>query len=129
MDAFRFSECIRSGQLTRREVHHGIAAFGITATAIPATARALSGTGEAMVFTWGGNNPIERYRGFVDRYGQMPEFTYYGDEEESYAKLMAGFRPDVTGTCTYELPRYEVRVRIAGSCRHGAPGTLAGCLR
>lgn len=106
MDAFRFSECIRSGQLTRREVHHGIAAFGITATAIPATARALSGTGEAMVFTWGGNNPIERYRGFVDRYGQMPEFTYYGDEEESYAKLMAGFRPDVTGTCTYELPRW-----------------------
>ena len=106
MNAYGFAEAIRGGRLTRRELQAGMAAFGLAATMLPATGRASTEPGQAEVFTFGGNQPLELYREFVDTYGHMPEFSFYGDEEESYAKLMAGFRPDVSGTCTYELPRW-----------------------
>lgn len=41
------------------------------------------------------------------RYKQKPAITIFADEDEAFAKMRAGFKPDVMGPCYYELPRWE----------------------
>src|SRR5689334_12775235 len=40
-------------------------------------------------------------------YGETPKTTIYADEDEAFAKMRAGFKPDVMGPCYYEFPRWQ----------------------
>jgi spermidine/putrescine transport system substrate-binding protein len=35
------------------------------------------------------------------------ETAIYADEDEAFAKMRAGFKPDVMGPCYYEFPRWQ----------------------
>jgi spermidine/putrescine transport system substrate-binding protein len=39
--------------------------------------------------------------------GEKPSVTLYADEDEAFAKMRAGFKPDVMGPCYYEFPRWR----------------------
>ncbi len=41
------------------------------------------------------------------RYGEKPATTIFADEDEAFAKMRAGFKPDVMGPCYYEFPRWK----------------------
>jgi len=47
---------------------------------------------------------LEEYR---TRYGETPPISIFADEDEAFAKLRAGFKPDVMGPCYYEFPRWQ----------------------
>jgi spermidine/putrescine transport system substrate-binding protein len=40
-------------------------------------------------------------------YGNEPKTSIFQDEDEAFAKLRAGYRPDVMGPCAYEFPRWR----------------------
>ena len=39
-------------------------------------------------------------------YGEKPTIAIYADEDEAFAKMRAGYHPDVMGPCSYEFPRW-----------------------
>ena len=40
-------------------------------------------------------------------YGEKPNVTIFADEDEAFAKMRAGYKPDVMGPCYYEFPRWQ----------------------
>jgi spermidine/putrescine transport system substrate-binding protein len=38
---------------------------------------------------------------------EKPQTSIYADEDEAFAKMRAGFKPDVMGPCYYEFPRWQ----------------------
>jgi spermidine/putrescine transport system substrate-binding protein len=38
---------------------------------------------------------------------EAPKTAIYADEDEAFAKMRAGFKPDVMGPCYYEFPRWQ----------------------
>jgi spermidine/putrescine transport system substrate-binding protein len=40
-------------------------------------------------------------------YGELPKAAIFADEDEAFAKMRAGFKPDVMGPCFYEFPRWQ----------------------
>ena len=40
-------------------------------------------------------------------YGENPKTAIFADEDEAFAKMRAGYKPDVMGPCYYEFPRWQ----------------------
>ena len=40
-------------------------------------------------------------------YKDEPQMAIYADEDEAFAKMRAGYKPDVMGPCAYEFPRWQ----------------------
>jgi spermidine/putrescine transport system substrate-binding protein len=40
-------------------------------------------------------------------YGEAPKTAIFADEDEAFAKMRAGYKPDVMGPCYYEFPRWR----------------------
>jgi len=73
-------------------VEHGVR----TAAAQPAT-----------LFQWEDymNQPF--IADYEKRYGEKPNIAMFADEDEAFAKMRAGYHPDVMGPCYYEFPRWQ----------------------
>jgi len=41
------------------------------------------------------------------RFHEKPNVSIFADEDEAFAKMRAGYRPDVMGPCYYEFPRWQ----------------------
>lgn len=41
------------------------------------------------------------------KYGENPSTSLFEDEDEAYAKMRSGYKPDVMGPCYYEFPRWR----------------------
>lgn len=64
--------------------------LGLPATADPAS---------LTVFTWSGYEDPELYALFAERHGGSPSFTFFGDEDEAFQKLVTGFTADLAHPC------------------------------
>ena len=40
-------------------------------------------------------------------FDDVPQTAAYADEDEAFAKMRAGYKPDVIGPCAYEFPRWQ----------------------
>src|SRR3954462_4672485 len=40
-------------------------------------------------------------------HNETPQTSIYADEDEAFAKMRAGYKPDVMGPCYYEFPRWQ----------------------
>ncbi len=78
-------------------------AFGLLAAAGPASAD----DGEITLFTFESlsNDPL--LAGYVAQYGAKPNTAIFADEDEAFAKMRAGYAPDVMGPCSYEFGRWQ----------------------
>ena len=41
------------------------------------------------------------------QYNETPQTAIFADEDEAFAKMRAGYKPDVMGPCYYEFPRWQ----------------------
>lgn len=71
------------------------------ALAIPAFAQDL------LVFDYSGFEDPAFHQPYVDTHGGSPEFVFFGDEDEAFQRLLAGFRSDVTHICAGSVPRWQ----------------------
>lgn len=62
---------------------------------------------ELVVFDWAGYEDPEFYKGYTEKHGQPPTFAFFGDEEEAFQKLRAGFRADLAHPCSQSVVKWR----------------------
>ena len=95
-DVEKFVDDYRGGKLTRRQFNQGLASVGLMSVMIPITSRsAFAATGDhPTLYTWGGYEVPEMHGEYIAKYGESPNMSLWGDEEEAEAKMRAGFHPE-----------------------------------
>lgn len=99
-------EQLATGKMTRRRFNKLLASVGVTVAAFPATSKVASAATEdhPMIFVWEGFEEPGLHPPYAEKYGESPNYSFFGDEEEAFAKIRAGFKPDVTQPCSYKVP-------------------------
>ncbi|MEM9755010.1 MAG: extracellular solute-binding protein [Pseudomonadota bacterium] len=62
---------------------------------------------DITVFDYSGFEDPAFHEPFVDLHGGSPEFVFFGDEDEAFQRLLAGFQADVTHICAGSVPRWQ----------------------
>jgi len=70
------------------------------------TAGAPSGQ-PVSLFQWEDYMDAPFLADYQKTYGEKPNVTIFADEDEAFAKMRAGYKPDVMGPCYYEFPRWK----------------------
>ncbi|KPP86813.1 MAG: spermidine/putrescine transport system substrate-binding protein [Rhodobacteraceae bacterium HLUCCO07] len=83
---------------TRLATHAAIA--GLAAGA------AMADGSDLTVFDWSGYEDPGFYGNYVETYGEGPSYSYFGDEDEAFAKLQSGFSADLSHPCSYVTQKW-----------------------
>lgn len=59
------------------------------------------------VFDWSGYDDQSFHPDYVKKYGDNPTFTFFADEDEAFAKLMAGFKADLAHPCSQSVVKWR----------------------
>ena len=100
-------DMLLSGRMDRRAFTQSLGALGLGfATTTLASRSALAAEDEASYFTWSGYDVPEFMGSYIERYNMVPSYALWGEEEEGFQKMRAGFKPDLAHPCTYSLGRW-----------------------
>ncbi len=94
------------GRMSRRELLRTAAAAGVGVAMLPVFARPAS-AGEATYFTWSGYEIPEMFPGYIQKHGVPPDTALFGDAEEAFQKLRAGYVVDLAHPCSADPPRWR----------------------
>lgn len=89
------------------------AAIGIGAAVLLVTPQSLTGiesalaSGPVTLFQWEDYMDPPFIAEYKKQYKEEPNITVFADEDEAFAKMRAGYKPDVMGPCFYEFPRWQ----------------------
>jgi spermidine/putrescine transport system substrate-binding protein len=72
-----------------------------TTEAVPAPA------GEPVLFTFEDWTNPAFFAEYKEKYGVDPQGAIFADEDEAFAKMRTGYKPDVMGPCSYEFGRWQ----------------------
>ena len=75
--------------LTRRRFHHLALGSSLSGMAL-AAGRSAQASGELHSLTWNGYQEPEILGSYIEKYGEMPPATYFGDVEEAFVLAKAG---------------------------------------
>ncbi|NMM46092.1 polyamine ABC transporter substrate-binding protein [Rhodospirillaceae bacterium KN72] len=62
---------------------------------------------DLVVFDWSGYEDPNFYLGYNEKHGDAPTFSFFGDEEEAFQKLRAGFKADLAHPCAQSIVRWK----------------------
>ncbi len=62
---------------------------------------------ELIVFDWSGYEDPEFHKAYSAKYGDSPTFAFFGDEEEAFQKLRAGFKADLGHPCSQSVVKWR----------------------
>jgi spermidine/putrescine-binding protein len=68
---------------------------------------AVAGASDLVLFEWSGYEDPNFHPGFAEEHGASPTFTFFGDEEEAFQKLRAGFRADIAHPCSQSVVKWR----------------------
>jgi spermidine/putrescine transport system substrate-binding protein len=77
---------------------------GETTTATPAPD---ASEGEPLLFTWENWADAPFLAEYKAKYGVDPRTAIWADEDEAFAKMRTGYKPDVMAPCSYEFGRWQ----------------------
>ena len=102
-------DSIMRNSIGRRKFNKLLASAGIATASVPLVGHpALAASGEDLqVFTFDVYMAPELHPGFAEAHGALPRFSIFGDLQEAYLKLAAGFKPDVTMTGFESIQRWR----------------------
>ncbi len=100
-----YVELLSTGQMSRRQFTSLLASMGVATITLPLMPGVANAAAEdhPNVFTWEGWDANEHHGQYFEKYGEYPNFAIFGDEEEVFAKIMAGAKYDVIHPCTYKV--------------------------
>jgi spermidine/putrescine transport system substrate-binding protein len=109
MEKNEFIDKLCEGRLTRRDFNKALAATGLALVSVPMATRAPKAASEdhPVCYAWAGYEVPEMHKPYFDKYGESPNFALWGDEEEAFAKMRAGFKPDVSMPCSYKVTQWN----------------------
>ena len=105
----RLVQAIGDRRLTRRQTHQMLGTVGLASIGMVFGPKLASAAAEdhPTVFTWSGYGDEGFFGQYLAAYNEMPNFSYWGDEEEAFAKMRAGFQPDITAPCSYKINHWN----------------------
>ena len=108
MEIERLKDQLAAGKMTRRDFKKALAAVGVGMVTIPVARRMAHAADKPLYFGWAGYDDPAFMAAYVEKYGDVPEYTFWGSEDEAFQKMRAGgFTPDVMAPCTYELFKWH----------------------
>jgi spermidine/putrescine transport system substrate-binding protein len=66
-----------------------------------------SSSGAPVLFQWEDYVDPPFLADYQKAHHETPQTSIFADEDEAFAKMRAGFKPDVMGPCYYEYPRWQ----------------------
>jgi spermidine/putrescine transport system substrate-binding protein len=77
------------------------------ASAMALSTAAQAADPELLVFDWAGWEIDGALTQYVEKHGQKPTYSFFGDDDEAFQKVSSGFRADVAHPCAASVPRYR----------------------
>ncbi|MBC8270183.1 MAG: extracellular solute-binding protein [Rhodospirillaceae bacterium] len=93
--------------ISRRQALKALGAAGVTYSMLPMMSRMSHAANEVHYHTWSGYDAPELFGSYTEKYGGMPEISYIANEEESLAKMVAGWSPDLLHPGNYNVKRWQ----------------------
>src|SRR6476620_1171501 len=87
-----------------------LALSAIVAVGAGAAHALAEGGGDLVVFDWSGYEDPLLHPAYTTKYGAEPTFSFFGDEDEAFEKMRAGFKADIAHPCS----RIVAKLRDAG---------------
>ncbi len=83
------------------------ALFASAAFALSLTAAAHAEDPNLTVFDWSGFENQALIEPYVAKFGKMPGYALFGDDDEAFQKLTSGFKADVAHPCSQMIQKYR----------------------
>ncbi len=83
---------------------------------------ALAADGQLTIFDWSGYEAPEFHPDYTAKHGDEPTFAFFGDEDEAFEKIRAGFKADLSHPCSQSV----VKWRDAGLLEPIDPARIEG---
>src|SRR5215471_12839308 len=64
-------------------------------------------SGPVTLFQWEDYMDPPFLAQYKKQFHEDPNVAIFADEDEAFAKMRAGYKPDVMGPCYYEFPRWK----------------------
>lgn len=65
------------------------------------------GGGALVVFDWSGYEDPLLHPAYTAKYGAEPTFAFFGDEDEAFEKMRAGFKADIAHPCSQSVVKWR----------------------
>jgi spermidine/putrescine transport system substrate-binding protein len=78
-----------------------------TTAAALVSGAALAADDGLVVFDWAGYEDEGFFQKYVTQHGGSPTFAFFGNEDEAFAKLRAGFKADVSHPCSQSVSKWH----------------------
>jgi spermidine/putrescine transport system substrate-binding protein len=94
-------------KLERSTSRRGVAAALAAAFACTTAAPAFAADSELTIFDWAGYEDPSFHPAYTEKHGDSPTFTFFGDEDEAFEKLRAGFGADLAHPCSQNTVKWR----------------------
>ena len=78
----------------------------LTCAVLPALLAGAASAQDLLVFDYSGFEDPSFHQPYAEKHGGEPEFSFFGDEEEAFQKVVAGFKADVTHVCAGSVNKW-----------------------
>lgn len=78
-----------------------------SALAASAAAFAVAADKDLIVFDWSGYEDPSFHGKYVEKNGDSPTFAFFGDEDEAFEKMRAGFKADIAHPCSQSVVKWR----------------------
>ena len=83
-------------------------ALGLSAALLAGTTgMSTAADGELTIFDWAGYEEPSFHPRYIEKHGDSPTFTFFGDEDEAFEKLRAGFKADLAHPCSQSVVKWR----------------------
>jgi spermidine/putrescine-binding protein len=83
----------------------GLLAAAALSTVLPALA--VAADSDLTIFEWSGYEDPNFHPKYTEKHGDSPTFTFFGDEDEAFEKLRAGFKTDLAHPCSQSVVKWR----------------------
>ncbi len=77
------------------------------AAALALGTSAMADDSELLVLDWSGYEEEGFLTAYIEKHGDVPTYTFFGDDEEAFQKLRSGFRADVSHPCPQSVGKWR----------------------
>lgn len=67
---------------------------------------ALASDEELIILDWSGYEDPGFFAAYIEKHGENPTFSFFGEEEEAFNKLRSGFKADVAHPCSQSVSKW-----------------------
>ena len=93
--------------MRRRDALRGGAAMGLAWVSAMVFPRPASAAQDLLVMDFTGYEVPDLHRSYIKQYGTSPAFSLFGDGDEAFLKVRAGFRADLVHAGTFDVSRFR----------------------